>query len=193
MSRSSNINLIVRDNRVELLLRFSEIGYVVKNDFRFLMLLCTLGDTNFDGVDNSQCTVAVVDYFYSVVHTGDNDGGHIRSAIAINGRRATAPYEQPTFDGHVIERDFAICCAAADNQIAVHGHILEHHIVGTNENAALDVLIVGSLRHNVSADDVVEDLRKFGSCDIVQRFQTFGSAVNVIRANHCPDVGQRPG
>ena len=36
MSRSSNINLIVRDNRVELLLGFAQSGNIVKNDFRLL-------------------------------------------------------------------------------------------------------------------------------------------------------------
>ena len=45
MSRSSKSNLIVRDNRVELLLGFAQSGNVVKNDFRFLVLLRTFGDT----------------------------------------------------------------------------------------------------------------------------------------------------
>ena len=42
MSRSSKSNLIVRDNRVELLLRFTQSGNVVKNNFRFLVLLRAL-------------------------------------------------------------------------------------------------------------------------------------------------------
>ena len=42
MSRSSKSNLIVRDNRVELLLGFAQSGNVVKNDFRFLVLLRAL-------------------------------------------------------------------------------------------------------------------------------------------------------
>ena len=42
-------------------------------------------------------------------------------------------------------------------------------MVGADQDAAFDVLVVGSLGHNVSANDVVEDLCKFGSCDIVQR------------------------
>ena len=33
MSRSSNINLIVRDDGIELLLCFAQSGNVVKNDF----------------------------------------------------------------------------------------------------------------------------------------------------------------
>ena len=52
MSRSSNINLIVCDNRVELLLGFAQSGNVVKNDFRFLVLLRTFSDTNLDCVND---------------------------------------------------------------------------------------------------------------------------------------------
>ena len=39
MSRSSNINLIVRDDGIELLLGFAEAGNIVKNDLRLFMLL----------------------------------------------------------------------------------------------------------------------------------------------------------
>jgi len=38
----------------------------------------------------------------------------------------------------------------------------------------------------------MENLRKFRTRDVVQRLQTFGSAVDVICADHCADVWQRP-
>ena len=52
MSRRSNINLIVRDNRVELLLRFTQSADIVKDDFGFFVLLRALGNSGFDGVDD---------------------------------------------------------------------------------------------------------------------------------------------
>ena len=54
MSRSSNINLIVRDDGIELLLGFAQSGNVVKNDFRFLVLLRTFCDTNLDRVNDAR-------------------------------------------------------------------------------------------------------------------------------------------
>ena len=70
-------------------------------------------------------------------------------------------------DGHVVERDFSIRRAAADDEIAVHGHVLERHFVGANQDAAFDVLVISTLGYNVSADDVMENLRKFRARDVV--------------------------
>ena len=63
MSRSNNINLIVRDNRVELLLGLSKTGNVVKNDFRFLVLLRALCDTNLVCVNHGEGGISVLNDF----------------------------------------------------------------------------------------------------------------------------------
>ena len=52
MSRSSKSNLIVRDDGVELLLRFTQSADIVKDDFGFFGLLRALGNSGFDGVDD---------------------------------------------------------------------------------------------------------------------------------------------
>ena len=83
------------------------------------------------------------------------------AVLDADGLNAAAPDEQSALDSHVIQRDFTIRCAAADNQIAVHGQIFQFHVVGTNENAAFNVLVVSAFGHNVSANDVVKNLRKF--------------------------------
>ena len=192
MSRSNNRKLTSCDDSVELLLGFAQSADIVKDDLSLFVLLCALGDSGFDRVNHGEGGISVINDFDRIVHTGNNDSGHIRAVIAVNGRCAAAPYEQPTFDGHIIERDFAICCAAADDEVAVHGHILDHYFVGADQDTALDVLVVSTLCGNICADNVVKNLRKFCASDIIQRFQPFGSAVDIIRADHCPDIGQRP-
>ena len=92
--------------------------------------------------------------FYFIVYAGNDHFGHICAVVAVHGFCAAAPDKQSALDGYVIQRDFAICRAAADDEVAVNGHVLERHIVGANQNAALDVFVVGSLGHNVSADDI---------------------------------------
>ena len=192
MSRSSNSQKIVLDDRVEIFLGFTEPGDVIKDNLGFFERLCSVRNAYLDGVDDRERRISVVDYFYSIIYTRHHNSRHICAVIAVHGFRAAAPDKQSALDGHVVQHDFAVRCAAADDEVAVHGHVLERHFVGANQDAALDVFVVGSLGHNVSADDVMENLRKFCAGDIIQRFQPFGSAVDIIRADHCPDIGQRP-
>ena len=93
MSRSSKSNLIVRDNRVELLLRFSEIGYVVKNDFGFFVLLRSFCNSDFDGVNDRKGGIPVINDLDCIIHTGDNDFRHLRSVIAVDRFYTAAPDE----------------------------------------------------------------------------------------------------
>ena len=123
MSRSSNINLIVRDNRVELLLGFAQSGNIVKNDFRFLVLLCAFGNANLDCVNDRESGISVINDFHGIVYAGYDNSGHIRPSVAVHGFCTAAPDEQTTLDGHIVQHDFTIRRAAANNQIAVHGHI----------------------------------------------------------------------
>ena len=188
----NNSKLIVRDNRVELLLGFAQSGNVVKNNFRFLVLLRTFGDTNLDRVNDRKGGISVINDFHGIVYAGYDDFRHLRSVIAVHSFRTAAPNEQTPFDGHIVERDFTVCRTAADDEIAVYGQVFQLYIVGADQDTAFNVLVVGSLGHNVSANDVMENLRKFCAGDIIQRFQPFGSAVDIIRADHCPDIGQCP-
>ena len=159
MSRSSNSQKIVLDDRVEVFLGFVETGDVVKDDLSFLESLCSVRNANLDGVDDRERRISVVDYFYSIIYTRHHNSGHICAVIAVHGFRAATPDKQSALDGHIVQHDFAICRAAADDEVAVHGHILERYIVGANQNAAFDILVVGSLGHYVSAEDVMENLR----------------------------------
>ena len=167
MSRSSKSNLIVRDDGSELLLGFAQAGNIVKNDLRFRVLLRALGNANLDRVNDREGGVSVINDFHGIVYAGYDNSGHIRAVVAVHGFCAAAPDKQSALDSHVIERNFPIRCAAADNQIAVHGQIFQFHVVGTNENAAFDVLVVGSFYRDITADDVMENLRKFRARDIV--------------------------
>ena len=38
----------------------------------------------------------------------------------------------------------------------------------------------------------MENLRKFRAGDVVQRRKDFAAAVDIVRTDHCSDVGQRP-
>ena len=154
MSRSSKSNLIVRDDGIELLLGLSKTGNVVKNDFRFLVLLRTFRNANLDRVDHSQRTVPVINDFDRIVYVGYYNGGHIRPIIAVNGFCTAAPDKQSALDGHIVQHNFTIRRAAADDEIAVHGHVLERYIVGANQGAALNILVIGSFGSDISADDV---------------------------------------
>ena len=87
------------------------------------MLLRAFGNANLDCVNARESGISVIDDLDCIVHTRDYDSGHIRAVVALHGFRAAAPDKQSALDGHVIERDFAICRAAANNQVAVHGHI----------------------------------------------------------------------
>ena len=91
----------------------------------------------------------------------------MRRIVAVHGFCAAAPDKQSALDGHVVERDFSIRRAAADDKVAVHGHVLERHFVGTNQYAAFDVLIITAFCGDICADNVVENLRKLGACDVV--------------------------
>ena len=165
MSRSSNINLIVCDDGIELLLRFTQSGNVVKNDFCFLVLLGSFCNSDFDGVNDRKGGIPVINDLDCIIHTRNHDFRHLRSVIAVHGFRAAAPDKQPPGHGHVVERDFAIRRAAADDEVAVHGHVLERHIVGANQDAAFDVLVVGSFYRDITADDIMENLRKTSNID----------------------------
>ena len=151
MSRSSKSNLIVRDNRVELLLGFAQSGNVVKNDFRFLVLLRTFGDTNFDRVNDRKGGISVINDFHGIVYAGYDNSGHIRPSVAVHGFCTTAPDKQSALDGHVIERDFTVCRAAADDEIAVYGQVFQLYIVGADQDAALDVLVIATLYCDTAA------------------------------------------
>ena len=141
MSRSNNRKLIVRDDGVELLLGLSKTGNVIKYDFRFFMLLRALGDAGFDRVDYCQRTVAVKDNLYCIIDSRGNHFRRICAVVAVHGFRTAAPNKKPALDGYVIQHNFPIRRTTTNNQITVYGHILERHIVGTNENTALETLI----------------------------------------------------
>ena len=156
------------------------------------MLLCAFGNANLDRVNHGEGGVSIVNYLDGIIHTCNHNCGHLRPIIAVHGFRAAAPDKQSALDGHVIERDFSIRRAAADDEVAVHGHVFQFHIVGTNENATLDVLVVSTLGHDVSTDNVIENLRKFRACDIVQWGKNLAATMNIVSADHCAHIGQRP-
>ena len=106
MSRSNNRKLIVRDDSVEVFLGFAETADIVKNDFCFLVLLRTFGDTNLDRVNDRKGGISVINDFHGIVYAGYDNSGHIRPSVAVHGFRTAAPDEQTTLDGHVVERDF---------------------------------------------------------------------------------------
>ncbi len=83
MSRNSNINLTVGDNRVELLLGFAQSGNVVKNNFRFLVLFRTFGNANLDRVNDRKGGISVIDDLHGIVYAGYDDSGHIRAVVAV--------------------------------------------------------------------------------------------------------------
>ena len=177
---------------VEVFLGFAETADIVKNDFRFLVLLRAFCDTNLDCVNDRESGISVINDLDGIVYAGYDNSGHIRPSVAVHGFCTAAPDKQSALDGHVIERDFSVCCAAADDEVAVYGHVLERHFVGANENAAFNVLVISALGHDVSADDVVKNLRELGSGDIVQRSKDFAAAVNVVCTDHRAHIGQRP-
>ena len=61
-------------------------------------------------------------------------------------------------------------------------------MVGADQDAALDVLVVAAFCGDVCADDVMENLRKFCAGDIIQRGKEFATAVNVVCTDHRADV-----
>ena len=69
MSRRNNRNLTVRDNGVELLLGFPKTGNVVKNDFRFFVLLRAFRDSDLDRVNDRKRGIPVIDDFHSIIHS----------------------------------------------------------------------------------------------------------------------------
>ena len=89
----------------------------------------------------------------------------------------------------MIERDFSICRAAADNEVAVHGHVLERHIVGANQGAALDVLVITALYCDIAADDIRKNLCELGAGDVIQRGKDFAATVDIVSAYHRANVG----
>ena len=126
MSRSSNINLIVRDDGIELLLGFTQSGNIVKNDLRFLVLLRALRNANLDRVNHGEGGISVINDFDRIVYAGYDNSGHIRPSVAVHGFCTAAPDKQSALNGHVIERDFSIRRAAADDEVAVYGRSEEH-------------------------------------------------------------------
>ena len=70
MSRSSKSNLIVCDDGVELLLGFAQSGNVVKNDFRFLVLLRSFCNSYLDGVDDGERTVTIINDLDCIIYAG---------------------------------------------------------------------------------------------------------------------------
>ena len=116
----------------------------------------------------------------------------MRPIVAVHGFCTAAPDKQSALDGHVVQHDFAVRCAAADDEVAIHGHILERHIVGADQDASFDVLVVAALYRDIAANDIRKNLRKFCAGDVVQRSKDFAATVDIVSADHCPDVGQRP-
>ena len=192
MSRSSKSNLAVRDNRVELLLGFTQSGNVVKNDFRFLVLLRTFGDTNLDRVNDRKGGISVINDFHGIVYAGYDDFRHLRSVIAVHSFRTAAPNEQTPFDGYIVERDFTVCRTAADDEIAVYGQVFQLYIVGADQDAAFNVLVISTLGHNVSANDICKNLCKFCAGDVVQRCKDFAATMNIVCTDHRAHIRHRP-
>ena len=93
MSRSSKSNPVVRDNRVELLLRFSQSADIVKDDLGFLVLFGALRNANFDRVNHGEGGVSVINDFHGIIHTGNHNLRHLRAVVAVHGFRAAAPDE----------------------------------------------------------------------------------------------------
>ena len=79
------------------------------------MLLRTFGDTNLDRVNDRKGGISVINDFHGIVYAGHDNSGHIRPSVAVHGFCSAAPDKQSALDGHVVERDFAVCRAAADN------------------------------------------------------------------------------
>ena len=122
MSRSSNSQKIVLDDRVEIFLGFTEPGDVIKDNLGFFERLCSVRNAYLDGVDDRERRISVVDYFYSIIYTRHHNSGHICAVIAVHGFRAATPDKQSALDGHIVQHDFAVRRAAADDEVAVYGH-----------------------------------------------------------------------
>ena len=132
------------------------------------MLLRALGNANLDCVNDRKGGIPVINDLDCIIHTRNHDFRHLRSVIAVDRLCTAAPDKQSAFDGHIIQRDFAICRAASDDEVTIHGQVFQLYIVGANQDAALDVLVVDSLGHDVSADDICKNLCKFCAGDVIQ-------------------------
>ena len=108
------------------------------------MLLCSFCNSDFDGVDDGERTVTVTNDLDGIIHTGDNDFRHLRSVIAVDRFYTAAPDEQTTLDGHIVQHNFTIRRAAADDEVTIHGQVFQFYIVGADQDAAFDVLAAGS-------------------------------------------------
>lgn len=102
MSRSSKSNFIVRNDGVELLLCFSKAADIVKDNLSFFVLLCALGDTGFDRVNDRESGISVINDLDRIVYAGYDNSGHIRAVVAVHGFCAAAPDEQPPGHGHIV-------------------------------------------------------------------------------------------
>ena len=122
------------------------------------MLLGSFCDPDLDGVDYGQCTIAVINDFDRIVYTGYDNSRHIRAVVAVDRFCASTPDKQSALDGNIIERDFSIRCAAADDKVAAHGHVFQFNVSSANQYAALDVLVVVAFCGDVRADNVMENL-----------------------------------
>ena len=72
MSRNSNINLTVGDNRVELLLGFTQSADIVKDNLSFFESLCTFRDANPDCVNHGEGGISVINDFDGIIHSGND-------------------------------------------------------------------------------------------------------------------------
>ena len=164
----------------------------IKDNFSFFESLCSVCDSGFDRVNHGEGGISVINDFDCIVHTRNYDFRHLRSVIAVHGFCTAAPDEQTTLDGHVVERDFTVCCAAADDEIAVYGQVFQLYIVGADQDTAFNVLVISTLGHNVSANDICKNLCKFCAGDVIQRCKDFAATMNIVCTDHCANIGLRP-
>ena len=175
-----------------MLLRFSQSADIVKDDLGFLVLFGALRNANFDRVNHGEGGVSVINDFHGIIHTGNHNLRHLRAVVAVHGFRAAAPDKQSALDGHVVERNLAVSRAAANDEVTIHGQVFQLYIVGADQDATFNILVISTLGHNVSTNDVMENLRKFRARDVIQRRKDFAATMDIVCTDHRAHIRHRP-
>ena len=186
------LNEILVYHLIEIALRVQEVIHCVKHDLRFREFACALCNAGFDFVVDQQCRFAVKDDLDRTVHTAGNDFGCHCAVVTINRRCAATPHDKASGDFYVGQRNFSVCNAVADDEIAVNGHVLQFNVLGADKQIALVVLRIAAALGDIGLDDVEIELRKFCSCDVGLRDKPLRAAMHITGCDHCFHVRQRP-
>ena len=186
------LNEILVYHLIEVALRVQEVIYCIKHDLCFREFACALDDTCFDLVIDQQRRFAVKNDLDRSVHTAGNDFGCRCAIAAIDRRCAAAPHDKASGDFYIGQRDLAIRSAAADDEIAVNGHILQFDIFRADKQIALVVLRIAAAFGDIGLDDVEVELCKLRSRDVGLWRKPLRATMHITGCDHCSHVRQRP-